>query len=78
MFPSKGLIREHLPATFRSFKNVRVIIDCFEIFVQSSIDLVEQGNMYSSYENHTTLNVWSALPHFYRMYMKEAKVTAIL
>jgi hypothetical protein len=55
MFPSKSLIREHLPATFRSFKNVRVIIDCFEIFVQSSSDFAEQGNMYSSYKNHTTL-----------------------
>jgi hypothetical protein len=55
MFPSKELIREHLPSSFRSFKNARIIIDCFEIFVQSSSDFAEQGNMYSSYKNHTTL-----------------------
>lgn len=54
-FPSKELIREHLPGCFRSFRNVRLIIDCFEIFAQSSSDFAEQGNMYSSYKNHTTL-----------------------
>ncbi|XP_045160376.2 uncharacterized protein LOC123525403 [Mercenaria mercenaria] len=55
MFPSRELIQEHLPACFKSFRNVRIIIDCFEIFVQSSGNFAEQGNMYSSYKNHTTL-----------------------
>ncbi|XP_055999076.1 uncharacterized protein LOC125681637 [Ostrea edulis] len=55
MFPSRALIQKHLPACFRSFKNVRVIIDCFEIFTQSSRDFAEQGNMYSSYKNNPTL-----------------------
>lgn len=55
MFPSRDLIRKHLPSCFRSFKNVRILIDCFEIFVQSSGDFVEQGNLYSAYKNHSTL-----------------------
>lgn len=55
MFPSKELIQEHLPACFKTFRNVRIIIDCFEIFVQSSGNFAEQGNMYSSYKNHATL-----------------------
>lgn len=54
MFPPREMIQENLPGCFRSFKNVRVIIDCFEIFAQSSGDFSEQGNMYSSYKNHTT------------------------
>ena len=55
MFPSRELIQKHLPAGFKSFKNTRVVIDCFEIFVQSSRNFAEQGNMYSSYKNHATL-----------------------
>lgn len=54
-FPSRELIKEHLPPCFRSFKNVRVIIDCFEIFAQQPRNFAEQGNMYSSYKNHCTL-----------------------
>lgn len=34
MFPSYELVKQNLPSCFKSFKNVRVIIDCFEIFVQ--------------------------------------------
>ena len=54
-FASKELVKEHLPASFRSFKNVRVIIDCFEVFAQQSRDFTEQGHMYSSYKNHATM-----------------------
>ena len=49
IFPSRELIQKHLPACFKSFKNTRVVIDCFEIFVQSSRNFAEQGNMFSSY-----------------------------
>lgn len=31
MFPSKELIKRHLPALFRSLKKTRIIIDCSEI-----------------------------------------------
>jgi hypothetical protein len=55
MFPSRERIKETLPSCFRSFKNVRIIIDCFEVFVESSRDFAEQGNSYSSYKHHATL-----------------------
>ena len=45
MFPSQEFIKEHLPSCFSSFKNVRVIIDCFEIRTQSSRNFEEQGNI---------------------------------
>lgn len=54
MFPSRELIKEHLPQCFSTFKNVRVIIDCFEVRAQSPRDFAEQGNMYSSYKHNTT------------------------
>lgn len=54
MFPSKELIKDHLPHCFSTFKSVRVIIDCFEIRAQSPRDFAEQGNMYSSYKHNTT------------------------
>jgi hypothetical protein len=31
------------------------VIDCFEIFVQSSRNFAAQANMYFSYKNHATL-----------------------
>ena len=54
-FPPRHLIKRHLPSCFSSFKNVRVIIDSFEMSAQSPKDFAEQGNMYSSYKHNTTL-----------------------
>lgn len=61
MFPSQELIKQHLPSCFSSFKNVRVIIDCFEIRAQSPRNFAEQGNMYSSYKHNTTLKCLVAI-----------------
>ena len=58
-FPSKHMIKRNLPPCFNSFKNVRAIIDCFEI--QSARNFEEQGNMYSTYKNHTTLKCLVAI-----------------
>lgn len=55
MFASRHLVKENLPPCLKSFKNVRVIIDCFEIFAQQPRNYSEQGNMYSCYKNHSTL-----------------------
>lgn len=43
------------PKIFRKFKNLRVVIDCFEIRTQSAIDYGEQGNTYSSYKSYATM-----------------------
>lgn len=61
MFPSRELIKENLPPSFKSFKNVRVIIDCFEIFAQHPRNFAEQGNMYSHYKNHSTFKVLAGI-----------------
>lgn len=57
MFPTRQMIKQNLPSCFSSFKNVRVIIDCFEIFVQQSRNFHEQGNLYSNYKNSSTFKV---------------------
>ncbi|ELT89275.1 hypothetical protein CAPTEDRAFT_127344 [Capitella teleta] len=54
MFASRHIIKQHLPASFKSFRNVRIIIDCFEVQAQQSRNFAEQGNMYSKYKNHCT------------------------
>ncbi|XP_071104215.1 uncharacterized protein [Haliotis cracherodii] len=57
IFPSRHLIRKTLPSVFKSFKNIRVIVDCFEVFSERPSDYGEQGNMYSQYKTHNTLKV---------------------
>ncbi|XP_046542771.1 uncharacterized protein LOC124253100 [Haliotis rubra] len=57
IFPSRHIIRKTLPSVFKSFKNIRVIVDCFEVFTERPSDYGEQGNMYSQYKTHNTLKV---------------------
>ena len=57
MFPSREKISEHLPAIFKHYMNLRVIIDCTEFFCQSPKNFEHQGNLYSHYKAHTTFNV---------------------
>ncbi len=54
--------REDLPRPPRHFSNkmlrqVRVVIDCTEIFLQSSTNYSKQGHLYSSYKSHTTAKI---------------------
>ena len=44
-----------LPKIFKKFKNVRCSVDCTEFFCESPKDYGQQGNMYSSYKNHTNM-----------------------
>ena len=54
MFVSREIAKLHMPSCFRKFKGIRVIIDCSEFFVQKASHFARQGNMYSSYKNHST------------------------
>ncbi|XP_044588536.1 uncharacterized protein LOC123267764 [Cotesia glomerata] len=54
MFPSKKKLAETLPKTFKSLKNIRVIVDCTEFQCQSPSNFEHQGNLYSSYKARTT------------------------
>ena len=55
MFPCRQISRPLLPKIFKKFKNVRCSVNCTEFFCESPTDYGQQGNMYSSYKNHTTM-----------------------
>ena len=57
MFPTKDIIARNLPACFKPFKGIRVVIDCSEFFVEQPANFEMQGNLYSSYKSHTTYKV---------------------
>ena len=61
MFPSRDILSESLPPVFKSFKNVRCLIDCTEFFCQTPRDYARQGNVYSSYKHHTTFKALIAV-----------------
>ncbi|KAK2153699.1 hypothetical protein NP493_2271g00004 [Ridgeia piscesae] len=54
MFASRQLLKHNMPPCFAKFKGIRVIIDCCEFFVEQSTHFRRQGNLYSSYKNHST------------------------
>ena len=54
MFASRRKVRKHLPKSFKKYKNIRCIIDCTEVHVQSPTNFEAQGNQYSSYKGYTS------------------------
>ena len=65
VWPSRAAIDYFMPATMKAnFPNVRVIIDCTEIFTQKPSSLVANSQMYSSYKSHSTFKVLVGIaPH---------------
>jgi hypothetical protein len=59
MFVKKADIKKPLPACFDNpfCRDTRVVIDCTEIFTESSTDFKQQGHLHSSYKSHTTAKV---------------------
>jgi hypothetical protein len=57
MFLTKEMIRQIAPISFKKLGNLRVIVDCTEIFIESPRNFHEQGNVYSNYKNHATIKV---------------------
>lgn len=56
LFPAlKDIPKFTIPKSFKKFLNVRVIIDCTEIFTHQSSDFRKQGNMYSNYKCNSTV-----------------------
>lgn len=53
-WPPKTYIREHLPNKFKKYPNLRVIIDCTEIYTQTPNSLQNRSLMYSHYKSHMT------------------------
>lgn len=54
IFPERETDRSKIPKIFRKFKNIRVIIDGFELRTQKPKDYREQGNVYSNYKSCPT------------------------
>ncbi|XP_048755505.2 uncharacterized protein LOC125666376 [Ostrea edulis] len=54
-FPARDIIQRNMPSCFHSFPNLRVILDCTEIFVQKSSSLVNKNLSFSHYKHHTTV-----------------------
>lgn len=59
MFTLKSDLPQPLPKAFMNslLKDTRVVIDCSELFIESSSDFEAQGNVFSSYKHHTTAKV---------------------
>lgn len=54
IFPKRETNRDNIPKIFQKFKNIRVIIDGFELRTQKPTDYGEQGNVYSTYKSSPT------------------------
>ena len=50
MFPSRALVTETTPLSFKCFLNLRIILDCTEIYNQRSADVISQNLLYSNYK----------------------------
>ncbi|CAC5387141.1 unnamed protein product [Mytilus coruscus] len=56
VWPSKNVIKENLPSCFKTFyPNVRCIIDCTEIFIETPSSLDTQVQCWSDYKHHCTI-----------------------
>ena len=59
VWPSKGQVRRTLPDCFKKlYPNVRVIIDCTEIFTETPSSLEVQCLLWSEYKHHTTVGLY--------------------
>lgn len=59
MFTLYDDLPKPLPKAFNNslLKYTRVVIDCSELFIESTSDFEAQGNIFSSYKHHTTAKV---------------------
>ena len=56
IWPTRDQIRKTLPTVFRAaFRTCTCIIDCFEIFIEKSSNLMAQNQTWSQYKHHNTM-----------------------
>jgi len=53
-WPSRSELRKSIPKRFKKFKNVRIIIDCLELFIQKPKVPASQKMPWSSYKHWNT------------------------
>ncbi|KAJ8322147.1 hypothetical protein KUTeg_000618 [Tegillarca granosa] len=49
-YPSRDLVNQTMPSSFKKFKNLRVILDCTEIYIQRPSNLITQNLTFSNYK----------------------------
>ena len=55
LWPSRAQVQQHMPAVFRvAYPNVRVILDCTELKVQSPSSMLLNSELYSHYKGTNT------------------------
>ena len=59
--PSREVIGQRLPAQFADFVNIRMIIDCTEVFIQRASCFVAQNRTFSNYKHHSTMKFLVAI-----------------
>ena len=57
IWPSKQLVKDNLPASFREFPNTRCIIDCSEIYVEKPFRPKAQRTTWSNYKHANTFKL---------------------
>lgn len=60
-WPSKEEISRNLPECFKDFENVRVVLDCTEIFIQHPANLCCQVLTYSHYKSSNTIKIMTGV-----------------
>ena len=55
LWPSKQLVQDTMPDVFKKYPNTCVIIECTEIRCEMPGSFLLNGELFSSYKNHTTL-----------------------
>lgn len=60
-WPSKNEISRNLPKVFEGFEDVRVVVDCTEIFIQAPTKLCCQEVVYSHYKSSPTIKIMTGV-----------------
>ena len=56
-WPSRSELRKSLPKRFKRFQNVRIILDCLELFIQKPMVPISQKITWSSYKHWNTFKL---------------------
>lgn len=60
-WPSRDEISKNIPTQFEIFKDVRVVVDCTEIFIQAPTKLCCQEIVYSQYKSSPTCKIMTGV-----------------
>ncbi len=71
--PTIDIINQTLPRQYSKFKNIRFIIDCTELYIETPSNFTAQSLTWSSYKHHNTVKFLVAIsPTGFISYVSEA------